>query len=64
LDPIATDFGGGDYMDEVQPSTPYSLRGSSQDAPDLWQAPINFEWDQWAAYVARFPGESLDLNGA
>ena len=36
-------------------------QGSHQykDGPDLWQAPVNFEWDQWAAFVSRFPGEQL-----
>jgi hypothetical protein len=37
-----------------------NLQGA--DAPDLWQAPLSFEWDQWEAYVERFPGESLELN--
>jgi hypothetical protein len=74
LDHVATNVGGGDDM-EFQPSSSYSLQGELQesahhpglqyaDAPDLWQAPVSFEWDQWAAYVARFPGESSDLNGA
>jgi hypothetical protein len=71
----ATGVGGGDDMDKFQPSSSYTLQGELQestqppglqysDAPDLWQAPVSFEWDQWAAYVERFPGESLDLNGA
>jgi hypothetical protein len=74
LDHMAMDVGGGDDM-EFQPSSSYSLQGQLQesahhpglqyaDAPDLWQAPVSFEWDKWAAYVARFPGESLDLNEA
>lgn len=32
------------------------------EVPDLWQAPLNFEWDQWEAYVEKFPGESFELN--
>jgi hypothetical protein len=32
------------------------------DAPDIWQAPINFEWDQWAAFVARSAGEAVGFE--
>lgn len=60
---------GGDQVDFFSPT----LQGQSQDVlqllnlqgtdtPDLWQAPLSFEWDQWEAYVEKFPGESLDLN--
>jgi hypothetical protein len=65
--------GDNDERDGFQPATSYSLQGEFQestqppvrqytDAPDLWQAPVNFEWDQWAAFIARFPGEPLDSN--
>jgi hypothetical protein len=47
----------GELQESVQPQNPYGA-----DAPDLWQAPLNFEWDQWEAYVERFPGESLNFN--
>ncbi|RQM05921.1 hypothetical protein DH86_00002581 [Scytalidium sp. 3C] len=60
-------FDNGDGMVDFQFASSDSMQtrpSGSQfgDVPDLWQAPLNFEWDQWAAYVARFPGESLDLN--
>jgi hypothetical protein len=62
-------------MDPYQLSSSSTLRGKFRestepvalqfvDTPDLWQAPVNFEWDQWEAYIERFPGESLGLNGA
>src|SRR6266545_1650296 len=60
-----TNVGGDiDEMDQFQPASSYSLQDGFHessnppgqqyiDAPDLWQAPVNFEWDQWAAFVAR-----------
>jgi hypothetical protein len=62
-----------DGLDQFQPASSYSVPGGFHastnpagqqhvDAPDIWQAPVNFEWDQWAAFAARFPGERLDLN--
>jgi hypothetical protein len=69
MDNVATDVGSGDDMDKFQTSPSYSLQGQLQestqhpglqctDAPDLWQAPVNFEWDQWAAYLARFSSDT------
>lgn len=48
---------GGGGVGHTQPLQ----QGSHQymDGPDLWQAPINSEWDQWAAFVSRFPGDQL-----
>lgn len=65
--------GNIDELDQFRPASSYSVPGGFRestnptgqqyvDAPDIWQAPVNFEWDQWAAFVARFPGERLDLN--
>jgi hypothetical protein len=62
-----------DELNQFRPSSSYSIPGGFHestnptgqqyvDAPDIWQAPVSFEWDQWATFVARFPGERLDLN--
>jgi hypothetical protein len=33
------------------------------DNPDLWQAPITFDWEQWAAFVSKFPSEQcMDIQ--
>lgn len=57
---------GGD--DISHPISHGELQGPTQqplglETHDIWQAPVNFEWDQWEAYIERFPGEILDLNG-
>jgi hypothetical protein len=69
-----TNVGGAiDEMHQLQPVSSYSLLEDFQEstwppgqqytnAPDFWQAPVNFEWDQWAAFVSRFPGEALDWH--
>lgn len=48
-------------QDEVQEPTHISILQGT-DAPDIWQAPLGFEWGQWEAYIEKFPGESLDFN--
>ena len=71
VDRMETDIGSGIDNAPTSSSSYYSsLPGELQDSstqhpglpytdvPDLWQAPVDFEWDQWATYLARFAPES------
>jgi hypothetical protein len=39
-----------------------TLISQAAGPPDLWQVPLSFEWDQWAAYVEKFPGDLMAFN--